>query len=108
MVDPATILRRPARTRARSCLPGHAGLQSYDLANGNRLQRRAVQPADTWEISPRIDLALGEKNTLTTRFQYETERSEQNAGIGGLDLSSRATTRARRETTIQVSDTQIF
>ena len=47
-------------------------------------------PSTHTEVSPRIDLQLGQKNTLTLRYQYE--RYNQSGGIGSLQLPSQSTT----------------
>src|SRR5271168_228474 len=63
-------------------------------------------PQSRTDINPRIDLALGEKNTLVTRFQYE-QNDQNNVGVGGLVLPDAGYTSSTSETTIQVVDTQI-
>ncbi len=63
-------------------------------------------PQSRTDINPRVDLALGEKNTLVTRFQYE-QNDQNNVGVGGLVLPDAGYTSSTSETTIQVVDTQI-
>jgi Carboxypeptidase regulatory-like domain/TonB dependent receptor len=63
-------------------------------------------PQSRTDINPRIDLALGEKNTLVTRFQYE-QNDQDNVGVGGLVLPDAGYTSSTSETTLQVVDTQI-
>ena len=60
----ATILNMPAFDPSLTCPPGEVTC-AYTIAN--------PVPQSRTDISPRIDLALGEKNTLVTRFQYEAE-----------------------------------
>ena len=69
-------------------------------------QAATLFPQVRTDISPRLDLALGEKNTLTTRFQYY-QNDIQNDGVGGLDLPSTGYNLSSAETTLQVSDTQV-
>ncbi|MCU1250388.1 MAG: hypothetical protein JWQ49_3417 [Edaphobacter sp.] len=64
-------------------------------------------PQSRTEINPRIDFALGERNTLVTRFQYE-QNDQNNVGVGGLVLPDAGYTSSTSETTIQVVDTQIL
>src|SRR5271170_3349052 len=64
-------------------------------------------PQSRTDITPRIDLALGEKNTLTTRFQYE-QNDQNNVGVGGLVLPDAGYTSSTSETTVQVVDTQVL
>jgi hypothetical protein len=68
--------------------------------------RAIAQPQQRYEISPRIDLALGEKNTLTVRYQFEGANLK-NQGLGTTTLPSAAYTTGNAENTIQISDTQL-
>jgi hypothetical protein len=68
--------------------------------------RSVFVPQTRWDISPRIDLALGEKNTLTTRYQYESN-STQNDGLGTTSLPTQAYNDGSNEHQIQISDSQI-
>ena len=65
------------------------------------------EPQTRYEIAPRVDVALGEKNTLTARFQFE-RNTLQNQGITGETLPSAGYNNTNQETTLQLSDTQIF
>jgi hypothetical protein len=58
------------------------------------------------DISPRIDLQLGEKNTLMTRFRYE-QSDQSNQGIGNLSLPSTGYDSSSSEITLQMTDTQV-
>ncbi len=64
-------------------------------------------PQSRTDINPRIDLALGERNTLVTRFQYE-QNDQNSGGIGGLGLPDSGYNSSSSETTIQIVDTQIL
>jgi hypothetical protein len=59
------------------------------------------------DISPRIDLQLGEKNTLTTRFRYE-DSDQSNQGVSNLSLPDTAYNASSSEITLQMTDTQII
>lgn len=63
-------------------------------------------PQSRTDISPRVDLQLGEKNTLVTRFQYEVN-DQNNSGVGGLSLPGSGSNGSSSETTVQISDTQV-
>ena len=63
-------------------------------------------PSKHTEVSPRIDLQLGQKNTLTMRYQFE--RFSQSGGIGSLQLPSQSTTSTSLEHTFQISDSQVI
>jgi len=68
--------------------------------------RAVSSPSKRWEISPRIDLALGSKNTLTARFQYEKGTRTSNGG--GISLPTLGNSSSDSEATIQISDTQLI
>jgi hypothetical protein len=71
---------------------------SYQFANPT--------PNVRTDISPRIDLQLGEKNTLTTRFRYE-QSDLLNQGVGNLSLPDTAYNGSSSEITLQMTDTQV-
>ncbi len=62
-------------------------------------------PSTHTNVSPRIDLQLGQKNTLTLRYQFE--RNNQSGGISSMQLPSLSTTLDSIEHTFQLSDSQI-
>ena len=64
-------------------------------------------PKTRTNISPRIDLQLGEKNTLMIRYQF-TQDNETNDGVGQFALPSQAYNVTDTEQTLQISDTQII
>ncbi len=86
------------------CAPGDTtcSLNTYPSAS-----RATFHPQHRYDFTPRIDLALGEKNTLTVRYQFE-HNDQQNAGLGSTTLSTAAYNSNYRENQIQISDTQIL
>ena len=80
-----------------SCAAGQLSC-SYQLATPT--------PNTRTDISPRVDLQLGEKNTLTTRFRYE-RRDLSNQGVGNLSLPNSGYNSSSSETTVQMTDTQV-
>lgn len=46
-------------------------------------------PTRRFSVSPRIDYAINDKNTLVARYSYE-QNTRENQGIGGFSLPSRA------------------
>ncbi len=83
------------------CQPGDA------TCAGIGYQAAISVPQTRWDITPRFDLALGDKNTLTTRYQYESN-TQQNNGVGSFVLQSAGSTSSSTEQELQLSDTQIF
>ena len=65
-------------------------------------------PQTRIEVSPRIDLQLGEKNTLTLRYQYERGTSSGNLGGSNIALPAQATSGTSSENSIQLTDSQII
>jgi uncharacterized membrane protein YgcG len=108
VVDPPGIYATSSNALA-ACLPPFASGCTLYTNNGHGGGFNYVQfsPETRYDFSPRIDLALGAKNTLTVRFQYE-HNSQQNQGIGGGDIYSTGYSTDSAETTLQVSDSQIF
>ncbi len=59
------------------------------------------------DFTPRLDYQLAEKNTLTLRYQYETN-AQNNDGIGNQSLPSTGYNLDATDNTIQVVDSQII
>ena len=64
-------------------------------------------PETRTNISPRIDWQLTPTNTLTARYQF-LKNDEQNQGVGGFTLASRAYSAHETQQTLQLSDTQVL
>ncbi len=63
--------------------------------------------ANRVEVSPRLDLQLGSKNTLTVRYQYEYS-SSTSGSIGSTSLPSQASSSTTSEHSVQLLDSQII
>jgi len=59
------------------------------------------------DINPRIDLALGDKNVLTMRYQF-VDNDSTDDGPGGLNLPSYEYNSSSLSNIVQMSDTQNF
>ena len=70
------------------------------------VQRAVAAPRRRWEINPRIDTMIGSKNTLTTRYAYETANITSPGN--NSSLTTQATTSSSSENTVQISDTQLL
>ncbi len=64
-------------------------------------------PRTRLEFSPRIDYQLSANNTLSIRYEYNSN-SEENDGVGQFNLPSTGYNSSLSQNAIQVSDTQIF
>ncbi len=85
------------------------GLYSTPLdANGNIIPTTgaAYSPSSRLEISPRLDVQLGQKNTLTLRYQFQ--RFTRSGVFGSTSLPSQATGSTTTGHAIQLSDSQII
>lgn len=71
-----------------------------------RVSGALANPHNHINVSPRLDLQLGQKNTLTLRYQwyYDSESGD----IGSTQLPSQSMTTTSTEHTIQLSDSQII
>src|ERR1022692_2488339 len=63
-------------------------------------------PSKHTEVSPRLDLQLGQKNTLTLRYQFE--RFSSSGNIGTTSLPEKSSSIDSTEQTLQISDAQII
>jgi hypothetical protein len=86
---------------SRSCGPTTSGACQIGPISGG-----LFSPSTHTEVSPRIDLQLGQKNTLTLRYQFY--RNSQSGNIGSTSLPSQSTTSTSMENSIQLSDSQII
>lgn len=59
------------------------------------------------DINPRLDLALGEKNVLTIRYQF-VKNNATNEGVGNLSLPTAAYNSSTTSNIVQLSDTQTY
>lgn len=85
------------------CAPGQTGC----TLSTTPTQIFTHYPQVRTDISPRFDFALGEKNVLTTRFQY-VQNDSTNAGIGNFTLPESAYNSSSKSYIIQLSDTQTW
>ncbi len=94
----ATILNPTVLDTTLTCPTGQSYC-NYAIPN--------PEPQSRTDISPRVDLQLGEKNTLVTRLQYEVN-DQSNVGVGGYNLPSTGYYSSASELELQMSDTQIL
>ncbi|MDE3105493.1 MAG: carboxypeptidase regulatory-like domain-containing protein [Acidobacteriota bacterium] len=92
-------------TATTPCAPGDLSCSYF--ASLPATARAIPHPQSRSDVSPRVDVALGEKNTLTMRYQYYSN-SQSNGGVGGNALASVGVDSSNSENELQVSDTQIF
>jgi hypothetical protein len=96
-------------TASTAVLNTATGLYSIPTdSNGNIIPvtGSVYAPSTRIEVSPRIDLQLGQKNTLTMRYQYE--RSSSSGSLGSTSLPTQATSSSSSENAFQLMDSQII
>ncbi len=79
---------------------------STNLYADESLSGSVYNPSNHLEVSPRIDLQLGQKNTLTMRYQYFLYN--QSGNVNSLALPSTAGSSNSIEHTVQMDDSQII
>ena len=95
------IILAPTSGSLTLCAPGNT---SCVLSNA---QFSTYTPQVRTDISPRIDLALGEKNVLTMRYQY-AQNDQLNSGVANLSLPNQGLNVSSQSNEIQISDTQTW
>ena len=106
IINPTAFYATSATSTAL-CLPGtmpYTACGSYPFPT---TARALANPQTRWDISPRIDMALGAKNSLTARFQYETGDSNIIVPVQSLLLLTGSDSNSS-ESTLQVSDTMLI
>ena len=68
--------------------------------------RALSEPSSRWDISPRVDMMLGAKNTATVRYQYESGTNSVNPAVSSALLTPSSGSSSESE--IQISDTQLI
>lgn len=107
IVNPTNFYADPANPTVL-CQPMQGAGSPCQITGSYPATARAVfNPQTRSDITPRIDLALGEKNTLTARYQYY-ENGQKNAGVGNTSLESVGYSTDSTENTVQLSDTQLI
>jgi hypothetical protein len=102
IVNPASIYST-SPTSAALCAPGDLtdNCNSYPFPDRARAE---ATPATRWDLSPRVDMMLGAKNTLMTRYQYESSSSNVNPTVAGALLTTGSDS-SSSDQNIQISDT---
>jgi hypothetical protein len=86
-----------------TCDPSTLNYSTYDPTT---CSLALPNPKTQYRLSPRFDVQLGAKNTLTARYQLYND-SETQSGPGQLNLPSTAYNSEETESQVQLSDTQV-
>ncbi len=104
----ATILANPAAP-ATLCQPGPPALDATTCFAPVPTPYKyfSYYPQTRIDFNPRLDLALGEKNVLTMRYQF-VHNTATNSGVGNLSLPEYGINTSAMSNIIQMSDTQTW
>jgi hypothetical protein len=86
------------------CAPGDLTCTSNPFPDADRA---LATPATRWDVSPRLDMMLGAKNTLTARYQYESGVNRVNPAVDSALLMTGSDSYSN-EQEIQISETQLI
>ena len=75
--------------------------------NGTFLNETLGNPSSRLDISPRLDLQLGQSNTLTLRYEFY-RATQTNSGVGEIDLPTQAYNTHNEENELQASDSLVL
>ncbi len=76
--------------------------------NGVSIDEAFGNPTSRLDLSPRVDIQLGQNNTLTTRWEYNRSASTDSLGDSALTLPSQATNINDQENALQLSDSVVI
>jgi len=90
---------------------GTSGAYYVPTLNGNTGEIAAqtgslFNPSTHTNVSPRIDLQLGQKNTLTLRYQFA--RNTSSGQIGSTSLPTLSSSSHSTDHTVQISDSEVI
>jgi hypothetical protein len=78
----------------------------YSASTGS-VSGTVFSPGSHIEVSPRVDMQLGQKNTLTLRYQFFRMNSSNDIS-GNTTLPTQAASSTETENSVQADDTQII
>ncbi len=82
----------------------YANAADYNVAPFNDA---LTTPQSRTNVSPRVDVQLTQNNSISIRYQYE-RNVQNNQGVGQFALRSQAYNEQSSESTVQLSDTEVF
>ncbi|MGO8758902.1 MAG: carboxypeptidase regulatory-like domain-containing protein [Terracidiphilus sp.] len=83
----------------------NATANTWSVSSGS-VAGSLFSPANFLNVSPRIDLQLGQKNTLTLRYQFF--RNNQRGSLGQTSLPSTSSSSDSNSHDVQLDDTQVI
>jgi len=107
-----TIVNPPAiystsPTSTALCAPGtlpYTACNSYSFPDSARAE---ATPSTSWNISPRVDMMLGAKNTMTMRYEHESGSNSVHPTVNSPLLMTGSNSNSSDQE-IQIGDTQLI
>ena len=106
IVNPSAIYSA-SPTSAVLCAPDTLPYSACSSNPFPESARAEATPATRWDLSPRVDMMLGAKNTLMTRYDYESSSSSVNPTVTSALLTT-GSDRSSSDQDVQISDTQLI
>jgi len=103
IINPTAFYASSA-TSTTLCAPGDLTCTSYPFPT---TARALAEPQTRWDISPRLDMMLGAKNTLTMRYQYMSGKSNVSPAVNSALLTTGSDS-SNSDQAIQISETQLI
>jgi hypothetical protein len=103
IIDPPGGFYASSATSTTLCEPGDTTCNAYPFPT---TARALFEPQTRWDISPRLDMMLGQKNTMTVRYQYESNASSVDPAISSALLTPSSNASNNQE--VQISETQLW
>ena len=104
-----SVEQRNTQTDNVYSIPGgpvfDATTNTWSISSGT-VAGSLFSPANRLNVSPRVDLQLGQKNTLTMRYQFE--RNNVSGSLGQTSLPTTSSTSDSTEHDVQMDDTQVI
>lgn len=85
-----------------ACAPGGSAATCQVLTSFPNFVASVSTPQTRYDLSPRVDFAIGTKNTVTARYRY-VQATSNNQGIGGNALAANAYTGTSGQQEVQLS-----
>ncbi len=87
--------------------PASVTVNGAGNAVGTSINEAIANPGSRLDLSPRVDIQLGQANTLTIRYEYNRD-VDTNGGLGTYSLPLQAVNTHDEENDIQLSDSLVL
>ena len=105
IIVPETFAQLNGAVSGTLCNAGAGNANCTILSSFPNYTAVVSAPQTRYDVSPRVDIAIGKNNTLTARYRDE-HATLNNQGVGQQALQSTAYTSTQGEQEVQISDNQ--